>query len=164
MAKPANPRCTPVIIDGVRTPFMRSHKAYVSMRACELGRFALSGLIDRTGLDPALIEHVVMGTVIHDPHTPNVARECVLAAGFPTHVPAHTVSIACISSNMSTTQIADMIRLKRVSIGVSGGVDTCSDPPIRLSPNFRRALVRWQKVKKPMQILSELGRLRNFSL
>lgn len=152
----------PVIIDGVRTPFMRSHKAYVSLRACDLGRMALSGLIDKISIPGSAIEHVSMGTVIHDPHTPNIARESVLAAGFPPTVPAHTVSLACISSNMAATQIADMIRLNRISIGIASGVDTCSDPPIRLSPSFRRALVRWQKIKSPAQLLPELRRLKNF--
>ncbi len=100
--------------------------------------------------------------MLHDPHTPNIARESVLAAGLSARVPAHTVSLACISSNMAATQIADMIRLQRISIGIAGGVDTCSDPPIRLSPNFRRALVRWQKIRKPAQMLPELRRLKNF--
>lgn len=159
-----SPESTPVIIDGVRTPFMRSHKAYVNLRACDLGRLALAGLVDRLAISPQLIEHVSMGTVIHDSHTPNIARESVLAAGLPPTVPAHTVSLACISSNMSATTLADMIRLKRISVGVAGGVDTCSDPPIRLSPSFRRALVRWQKIRKPAHLLPELARLKNFSL
>lgn len=152
----------PAIIDGVRTPFMRSHKAYVDLRACDLGRFALSGLIDRLGIDDSYVEHLAMGTVIHDPHTPNIARESMLAAGLRPTIPAHTVSLACISSNMASTNIADMIRLGRISVGIAAGVDTCSDPPIRLSSGFRHALVRWQKVKKPVQIAQELMHLKNF--
>lgn len=154
----------PVIIDGVRTPFMRSHKAYVNLRACDLGRMALQALMERVAISPSEIDYVCMGTVIHDAHTPNIARESVLAAKFPPKVPAHTVSLACISSNVASTSVADMIRLNRIEIGVAGGVDTCSDPPIRLSPGFRRALVRWQKIKKPMQLLPELRRLKNFEL
>ncbi|MBI2601931.1 MAG: acetyl-CoA C-acyltransferase [Deltaproteobacteria bacterium] len=154
----------PAIIDGVRTPFMRSHKAYVDLRACDLGRFALSGLMDRLGIDDSYVEHLAMGTVIHDPHTPNIARECLLAAGLRATIPAHTVSLACISSNMASTNIADMIRLGRIEVGIAAGVDTCSDPPIRLSPGFRHALVRWQKLKKPAQIAQELMHLKNFEL
>ncbi len=159
-----SPELIPVIIDGVRTPFMRSHKAYVNLRACDLARIALSGLVDKLAIPASSIEHVSMGTVIHDPHTPNVAREGVLAAGLPPIIPAHTVSLACISSNMASTSLADMIRLNRISMGIAGGVDTCSDPPIRLSPSFRRALVRWQKIKKPAQLLPELVRLKNFKI
>jgi acetyl-CoA acyltransferase len=124
---------------------------------------ALSGLVDRLSIPTDRIDHVCMGTVIHDPHTPNIARESVLAAGLPASIPAHTVSLACISSNMSATSLADMIRLNRISVGIAAGVDTCSDPPIRLSPNFRRALVRWQKIRKPAQFLPELARLKNFT-
>ncbi len=53
-----SPEHTPVIIDGVRTPFMRSHKAYVSLRSCDLGRLAISGLMDRLGIAGETIEHV----------------------------------------------------------------------------------------------------------
>lgn len=159
-----SPELVPVIVEGVRTPFMRSHKAYVSLRACDLGRIAVAGLMDKTGISAKAIEHLSMGTVIHDPHTPNIARESLLAAGLPASIPAHTVSLACISSNMAATQIADMIRLNRIEVGIAAGVDTCSDPPIRLSPGFRRALVRWQKLKKPAQFLTELARLKNFQV
>ena len=150
----------PVIVAGVRTPFMRSHKAYVNLSAFDLGRFALSGLMSKTALEPDLVEQVTMGTVIHDPKTPNVARECVLGAGLPSVVPAYTVSLACISSNVAATNTADMIRLQRLQIGIFGGTDTCSDPPIRFSPKLRKALVRLGKIKKPQDILKEWPTLK----
>jgi acetyl-CoA acetyltransferase family protein len=145
----------PVIVDGVRTPFMRSNNSFIDMSSCDLGKEALAGLIAKTGIDKEQIEHVIMGTVIHDPRTPNVARESVLSAGFPVTVPAHTVSLACISSNVAATQIADMIKLQKVEIAVASGTDTCSDPPIRLSRNLRKTLVKLQKVKKPLDLMKE---------
>lgn len=150
----------PVIVDGVRTPFMRSHKAYAKLSAFDLGRFALSGLTAKTGIDPAIIEHVSMGTVIHDPKTPNVARECVLGAGFPATVPAHTVSLACVSSNVAATNLADMIQLKRLKAAIFGGVDTCSDPPIRFSPKLRELMVKMSKVKSASDMMKHWDLLK----
>ena len=45
-----------VLVSGVRTPFMRSHKSYVQLSACDLGRLAVSGLLERTGVSPEKIE------------------------------------------------------------------------------------------------------------
>ena len=145
----------PVIVAGIRTPFMRSHKAYVNLSSYDLGRFAISGLMAKTGLDPELPQQVAMGTVIHDPGTSNVARECILSAGLSPQVPAYTVSLACISSNVAATSLADMVRLKRIDIGIFGGTDTCSDPPIRFSPKLRKALVRLGNIKKPWDICKQ---------
>ena len=150
----------PVIVDGVRTPFMRSHKAYVDLSAYDLGRLALSGLLAKTGLDAGEVEQVSMGTVIHDPLTSNVARECVLGAGFPATVPAYTVSLACISSNVAATNLSDMIRLKRIDVGIFGGTDTCSDPPIRISSKLRKAMVKLGNIKRPQDILKHLSLLQ----
>ena len=149
-----------VLVSGVRTPFMRSHKSYVQLSACDLGRLAVSGLLERTGLSPEKIEHVALGTVIHDPNTPNVAREVILAAGLPISIPAHTVSLACISANMAATNLADMIGAGRITIGICGGLDTCSDPPIRLSKKMRKLLVRFEKIKSFTGILKEILSIR----
>lgn len=150
------------IVEGVRTPFVRSHQAFVDLSPCDLGRFALTGLLAKINLEPELIEYVTLGTVIHDPHTPNVARESVLAAGLPVGVPAHTVSMACISSNVAATTVSDMISCGHIDIAIFGGVDTCSDPPIRVSRQVRKALVRLEKVKGLKDLLKELKNLKDF--
>ncbi len=152
----------PVIVDGIRTPFMRSHKAYRDLSACDLGSAVLSGIVAKSGIDPELIEYITMGTVIHDPQTPNIARECTLASGLPYRIPAHTVSLACISSNIAMTTISDKIRLGQINIGLAGGVDTCSDPPIRVSKKWRKMLVRFEKVKGMGDFLKELKGLKEF--
>jgi acetyl-CoA acyltransferase len=151
---------SPVIIDGVRTPFMRSHKAYDGLTSYDLGRTALQGLRAKLGIDPAIVEHLTMGTVIHDSNAPNIARECLLGADYPARVPAFTVSMACISSNVAATCIADMISLRRISVGIFSGVDTCSDPPIRVSPKMRRALAHLGQAKSFKDIAKKWPILR----
>jgi acetyl-CoA acyltransferase len=164
IAKTANPRLNPVIIDGVRTPFMRSHKAYDALTSYDLGRTALQGLLARTGIDPAIVEHLTMGTVIHDANAPNIARECLLGANLPASLPAFTVSLACISSNVAATTIADMISQQRIDIGIFSGVDTCSDPPIRVSAKMRRVLAHLGQIKGMKDIAKKWPLLRTLRL
>ena len=148
-----------VIIDGARTPFMHSHKSFSSLSSFDLGSLTLQGILTKTGLDSEQIEHIIMGTVLHEPRTPNIARECLLGAGFSSNIPAHTVSLACISSNVATTEMANMIALGQVKMGIVGGVDTCSDPPIRVSKSMRQKLVKLSKhrglkdIKKTLSLL-----------
>ncbi len=149
----------PVIVGGVRTPFMRSNNAYKDLSIFDLGRSVLSGLVNRTGISPHEIDQVVMGNVIQDPTTSNVARESMLAANIPAHVPAHTVSLACISSNVAATQLADMVYLGRIKVAIASGVESFSDPPIRVSKGLRQFLVKLSKVKKPTQYLTEMRKL-----
>ena len=55
--------------------------------------------MNKTGVDPKLIEYVCVGTVIQEVKTSNIAREAALGAGISDRIPAHTVTMACISSN-----------------------------------------------------------------
>ena len=61
--------------------------------------FLQVGLLNKTGVDPKLIEYVCVGTVIQEVKTSNIAREAALGAGISDRIPAHTVTMACISSN-----------------------------------------------------------------
>ena len=71
-----------VIVDGVRTPFLKSNGAFKDLMAHDLGRIAIAGLLAKSGVDPKKVELVVMGTVVQDPRTSNLARESALGAGF----------------------------------------------------------------------------------
>lgn len=150
----------PVIVAGVRTPFLKSNGAFKDLMTHDLGRAAVTGLLAKTGLDPAAVELVVMGTVVHQPPTPNVAREISLGAGIPLTTPAYTVSLACISANVAATTAADQIRLGQLDVAIVGGTDSLSDPPIRLSKPLRQALVKSQKAKGPKDWLNILAELQ----
>jgi len=56
-------------------------------------------LLQKNRLDKELIDYIVYGSVIQEVKTSNIAREAALAAGFSNKTPAHTVTMACISSN-----------------------------------------------------------------
>jgi acetyl-CoA acyltransferase len=121
-----------------------------------MGRMVLKGLLHRTGLDPAAVGRVVMGCVIQDVETSNVAREASLAAGIPSHVPAFTVTMACISSNQAVTSGVDLIRGGMADVVIAGGTETLSDPPIRVKRSVRKRLFKAQKAKSPADYLKLL--------
>lgn len=146
----------PVLIDGCRTPFLRSGTGYVDLRAYDLGRLAVKGVLARTGFDPAKLDRVILGTVVHDVDTPNVAREAALAAGVPASVPANTVSLACISSNQAIADACALIMIDQADAVVAGGTDTLSDPPIRFQRAVRQRLVKAQKARTPVDYVKLL--------
>ncbi|XP_027488874.1 trifunctional enzyme subunit beta, mitochondrial-like [Corapipo altera] len=69
----------------------------------DLARAALQGLLTRTNVPKDVVDYIVYGTVIQEVKTSNVAREAALGAGFSDKTPAHTVTMACISSNQAMT-------------------------------------------------------------
>jgi len=63
---------SPVIVEGCRTPFLRSGTDFKDTLTYDLARMALKGLIDKAGLSPSEIEHVIFGCVLSEPRTSNV--------------------------------------------------------------------------------------------
>lgn len=151
-----NPKFTPVVCGGVRTPFLKSGTAFSDYMAYDLARFAISGLIAQTGIDPDNIDRTILGTVIQEPRTSNIAREAALAAGIPDSKPAHTLTLACISANLAISQAADQIRLGEAGVIVAGGTETMSDVPIRVSRRLRKKLLESQKYKSPLEFFKLL--------
>ena len=94
-----------VFVEGCRTPFLKSGSGYLNLMSYELGQFAIKGLLQSTGLDAKQVDQVILGTVISNVKTSNVAREAALGAGIPHSSPCHTVTQACISSNRALSLI-----------------------------------------------------------
>ncbi|HBQ61342.1 MAG TPA: acetyl-CoA C-acyltransferase [Balneolaceae bacterium] len=142
-----------VLVDGCRIPFQRSGTNYNDLMAYDLGRMAIEGLIARNAVDPATIDRVIMGTVIQEVKTSNVARESALGAGIPNSVPAFTTTMACISSNQAITSGVDLIRSGQAKIILAGGTETMSDIPVRFKKKFRQKVLAARKYKSPLDFL-----------
>lgn len=150
----------PVIAEAVRTPFLNSGGAYAELRNHELGALALRGVLDHSGLSAADVELVAMGMVVQDVQTPNVAREAMLEAGYPSRIPAYTVSMAGVSPAVGFVQVADMIALGRIDCAVAGGTENFSDLPVRLGRNVRKRAVKLATAKTTRERLRILAGLR----
>ncbi|ESO04876.1 hypothetical protein HELRODRAFT_99230 [Helobdella robusta] len=136
-----------VLVDGVRTPFLLSGTDYKDVMAHDLARAALLGLVKKTNVPFDAIGHIVMGTVIQEVKTSNIAREAALGAGFPLNIPAHTVTQACISSNQAITSAIGLLASGYCDGVIAGGVEFMSDVPIRFGRRMRKAMLSLNKAK-----------------
>uniref|UniRef100_A0A8C3RHD4 Trifunctional enzyme subunit beta, mitochondrial n=1 Tax=Cyanoderma ruficeps TaxID=181631 RepID=A0A8C3RHD4_9PASS len=110
-----------VVVEGVRIPFLQSGTSYADLMPHDLARAALQGLLTRTNVPKDVVDYIVYGTVIQEVKTSNVAREAALGAGFSDKTPAHTVTMACISSNQAMTTGVGMIAAGQCDVVVAGG-------------------------------------------
>jgi acetyl-CoA acyltransferase len=123
-----------VIIDAVRTPIGRRNGSLSEVHAADLGAVVLRALVDRTGIDPGLVDDVVWGCVnqVGD-QSSNVGRYAVLAAGWPESVPAATLNRACGSSQAAFDLACGMVMSGQYDLAVAGGVETMTRVPISAS-------------------------------
>lgn len=149
-----------VVVDGVRTPFLRAAGAYAGWLPHELAARPLRALADRLTLDVERVDAVALGITVHETDTPNVAREAMLEAGYASTTPAWTTSMAGLSPNLAVTTVADAIRLGRADLAVAGGVETFSEAPIRLSRGMRRAAMKVRQARSATDALRGLATLR----
>jgi acetyl-CoA acyltransferase len=113
----------------------------------QLGQFAIKGLLQKTGIDPKEVGYVVMGTVISNVKTGNVARESAITAGIPYTAPCHTVTMACISANQAIVSAMHILQNGDADVVIAGGTDSVSDAPIMFNKVMRKKLFKAQKLK-----------------
>jgi acetyl-CoA acyltransferase len=114
-----------VIVAAARTPLGRRNGWLREVHPVRLGAYALCEALARANLDPALVEHVIMGCVSQvSEQTFNLARNVVLEAGLPIEVPATTVDFQCGSSQQAVHLAAGMIASGQAEILVAGGVES----------------------------------------
>jgi len=128
MARNQNPV---VIVDAVRTPIGRRNGGLSTIHPGELLGIAQKGIIDRTGIDPSLVEQVVGGCVSQvGEQSFNVTRTAWLAAGLPLTTAATTVDTQCGSSQQATGLASSLIGSGVVDIAIACGVEVMSRVPI----------------------------------
>lgn len=90
------------VLDAVRTPVGKRGGALSAVHPADLGAHVIRAVVERTGVDPELVEDVIFGCVdTLGPQAYNVARTSWLAAGYPQHVPGVTVDRQCGSSQQA---------------------------------------------------------------
>jgi acetyl-CoA C-acetyltransferase len=119
------------IVDAVRTPVGKKGGGLASAHPADLGAHAISGLVDRTGIDPAAVEDVIFGCVdTIGPQAGDIARTCWLAAGLPDDVPGTTIDRQCGSSQQALHFAAQAVLSGTNDVIVTGGVQNMSMIPI----------------------------------
>ena len=148
-----------VIVAGCRTPFLRSGTGFARLSAIELGKVAVREALARSGLRGDDVDHLVYGTVVHDPQAPNIAREVGLAV-LPKTVPAVTVSRACASANQAIADAAALIELGQADVVIAGGAESLSRVPITVSEKLSRSLIEASRAKSLGARLAPFKRIR----
>ena len=124
------------IVSAVRTPMGSFGGALKDFSATDLGAIAIKGAVAKAGIDPAIIQELLMGSVIQANLGQAPARQAAKKAGLPDHVSCTTVNKVCASGMKAIAQAAQLIMLGDRDIVVAGGMESMSNVPY-YAPNMR---------------------------
>jgi len=125
---------TAVIVDAVRTPLGRRNGKLKDVHPVDLAAHTLSALVDRTGIDPALVEDVLMGCVMQvGDQAVNVGRNAALAAGFPEDTVGTTIDRQCGSSQQAAHFAAQGVMAGAYDVVIAAGVENMTRVPMGAS-------------------------------
>lgn len=153
-----------VIVDAVRTPDGKRNGRLKDIHPVDLAAIPLRALVERNGLDPALIEDVIMGTVMQTGEQAfNVGRNAALAAGFPEDVVGVTIDRQCGSSQQSAHFAAQGVMAGAYDVVVAAGVESMTRVPMGITaqqgpgtPFGPRMLERYSQGLVPQGISAEM--------
>jgi acetyl-CoA C-acetyltransferase len=121
-----------VIISAVRTPVGKFLGALKGFKATELGAIVVREAVKRAGVDPEVVDEVIMGCVIQAGLGQNPARQAALHGGLPNTVSAVTVNKVCGSGLKAIMMAAQGIQLGDTEVVVAGGMESMSNAPYLL--------------------------------
>ncbi|MFF3567210.1 thiolase family protein [Nocardia jiangxiensis] len=123
--------CEVVIAGAVRTPVGKRNGGLSEMHAADLSAVVLNELVQRTGIDPAVVDDVIWGCVSQvGDQSSNIGRYAVLAAGWPETIPGTTINRACGSSQQALDFAAQAVASGQQDVVVAGGVEVMSRVPL----------------------------------
>jgi acetyl-CoA C-acetyltransferase len=126
-----------VIVGGARTPTGRLNGQLAAFTAVELGAFAVTGALERSGVAAADVDTVIMGHVVQAGCGQNPARQTSIKAGIGWDVPTVTVNKVCLSGLTAVIDAARLIRSGEASVVVAGGQESMTHGP-HLLPGARQ--------------------------
>jgi acetyl-CoA C-acetyltransferase len=119
------------IVDAVRTPVGKRGGALADVHSADLAAHTITALVDRTGIDPAAVDDVILGCCdTIGSQAGDVARTAWLVAGLPDHVPGVTIDRQCGSSQQAVHFAAQAVLSGTQDLVVAGGVQNMSAIPI----------------------------------
>jgi acetyl-CoA acyltransferase len=148
------------IIDGCRTPFIKSGTDFMNMDVVDLASVAAAELIARTAIDPAEIGLSIFGVVVPALHAPNLGREVVFRTSLPMRIPGVTVNLACASSTRAMTFGAGAILSGEADVVLAGGAESLSNVPIQFSRKAARTFMEASRAKSLPQKVGAFSKLR----
>ena len=117
------------IVAGARTPIGKMSGALAAFSAADLGGFAIKAALERAGVSPDEVEHVLMGQVLMAGQGQVPSRQAAVKAGIPMSVPSVNINKVCLSG-LNTIYLADqMIASGEADIVVAGGMESMTNAP-----------------------------------
>jgi acetyl-CoA C-acetyltransferase len=121
-----------VILSAARTPIGKLGGGLKGMDATELGGIAIEAALDRAGVAPEQVQHVVMGQVLQAGQGQIPSRQAHVKAGIPKEVPSETINKVCASGIRSAALIDTAVRSGDLDVAVGGGMESMSSAPYLL--------------------------------
>ncbi|MBI4041029.1 MAG: thiolase family protein [Deltaproteobacteria bacterium] len=149
-----------VLIDGLRSPFVKSGSKLNDVPAHELATVVVRDLLAKLDLSADVVDEVIFGNISQSSDAANVARVIALNAGLPFSIPAHTVVRNCASGMEAISEACDRIHLNESEVIVCGGVESMSNIPLIFPKNYTNFLAEWMKAKSWVQKLKTLSSFR----
>ena len=144
----ARPLRDPWIIEAVRTPIGRYGGALASVRPDDLAALVLRAVVDRSGIDPARIEDVILGCANQaGEDNRDVARMALLLAGLPVEVGGLTVNRLCGSGLQAINSAAHAIQVGDGDVFIGGGVESMTRAPYVMA----KADAAWDRGARELQ-------------
>lgn len=119
----------PVICSIARTPIGRFNDVYSPLSAMDLGGSAIAESLQRSGLEPDLVDEVIFGHVLQAGQGQITSRQAAVKGGIPMTVPAVTVNKVCLSGMTAIAEAANHIRLGESKFVVAGGMESMTNAP-----------------------------------
>jgi acetyl-CoA C-acetyltransferase len=121
-----------VILGAARTPIGKMGGGLSTVDATELGGLAISAALERSGVEPEQVDHVVMGQVLQAGQGQIPSRQAQIKGGIPKEVSSETVNKVCASGLRAAVILDQAIRAGDVQVGVGGGMESMSKAPYLL--------------------------------
>jgi len=121
-----------VILGAARTPIGKMGGGLSTLDATELGGVAIEAALQRSGVEPEQVEHVVMGQVLQAGQGQIPSRQAQIKGGIPKEVSSETINKVCASGLRASVIIDQAIRAGDVQVGVGGGMESMSQAPYLL--------------------------------
>ncbi len=121
-----------VILSAARTPIGKLGGGLASVDATDLGGTAIKAALERAGVSPDQVQHVVMGQVIQAGQGQIPSRQAQIKGGIPKEISSETINKVCASGIRSACLLDNAIRVGDLEIGVAGGMESMSKAPYML--------------------------------
>ncbi len=118
-----------LLVSSARTPIGKLSGSLATLSAADLGGLAIAAALERAGIDPGEVDHVVMGNVLQAGAGQNPARQAAVSGGIPMDVPAVTVNAVCLSGIHSVFLADQLIRSGEADVVVAGGMESMTQAP-----------------------------------